>query len=551
MSTPSATQEINLHQYRWPKIIIARFVARHTVRGALMWAAIFGAYVASKAIGFVKLYPTEAARQKIAATFSNNLGIQLLIGQAPRDSTTAAYVAWNCANIIVVFGAIWAFLTATKYFRGEEESGRSEVLLAGQTTARRAAINILSGIGLSLIAFFALISALLILVGRYNGVDYSTSAALFFAFVVTLGISLFMAIGALVSQLMPTRSRAAGTTGAILGIFFLIRAMGDVTSAHWLLNLTPLGWVEKAQPLARVQALWLIPFFVSLVIIVPLTISLAGKRDYGESIISDRAVTKPRFGLLHSPFTLAARLTRANNIGWLSAIFVSALIYGLISKSTGQIFSKSRSFEKAIGHLARQANLSSILEFLGLVFLIQMILIMAYSASSMAAIRRDEALGYIDNFLVQPFSRLRWLAGRLVIIGLMLVSAAVITTLGIWIGLYSQHTGISFHTILLASLNALVPAVLLISVGIFAFGIYPRLTSVMAYAVLAWSFLIALVGSGLNLNHWFLDTSILHQVTLAPTVSPNWPLNLTVVLIAAVLAGIGMLRFNSRDIEGE
>jgi ABC-2 type transport system permease protein len=350
---------------------------------------------------------------------------------------------------------------------------------------------------------------------------------------------------------MPTRSRAAGITGVILGGLFLLRAIGDVTTAHWLLNVTPLGWVEKAQPLANAQPLWLLPFFGVLLVTLPLTVYLAGKRDYAESIISDKTNTKPHFGLLSSPFRLAVRLTRGNNIGWLSAIFVTALIYGLITKSTGQIFSQSKSFEKVITHLAQQVRLSSVLEFLGLVFFIQMMLIMAYAANAMAAIRRDEALGYIDNFLVQPFSRFRWLIGRLTIVGGVLVLAGLITTAGIWQGLASQHTGVTFNTLFLASINALVPAVLLVGVAVFTFGVYPRLTSIMAYAVLAWSLLIELIGTGLNINHWLLDTSVLHQVVLAPTVNPNWSVNLVIVVLAGVLACLGMLRFHSRDIEGE
>jgi ABC-2 type transport system permease protein len=540
-----------MKQYRSPKTVIARFVARRTGRGAVLWALVFGVYLASKAIGFVDLYPTAAARQKIAETFSSNVGIELLLGKAPHAATTAAYAAWNTGGIMVIIGAIWALLLATKYFRGEEDAGRQEIFLSGQTTARRAAINIFAGLTVSLSVFYVVMAVLFMAVGRSHGVDFSTGAALFFALTVIVGITLFMMIGALASQLMPTRSRAASLTAVILGVSFLLRALGDVTSAHWLLNITPLGWIEKVQPLADSRPMWLIPVAGLSIVLGLLTIYFAGKRDLGESIIADKATAKPRLGLLNSPFGMALRLNRTSSFGWLSGIFITSLLYGLITKSTAQVFSQSASFTKVIHRLAQQAQLSGALSFLGIVFLLQMIIIMAYAASAVAAIRREEAEGYIDNFLVRQTSRVRWLSGRLCVSIGVIILAAILTTLGVWLGIVGQHLGISIHTLLLASLNAAVPAILTVGVGVLAFGIWPRLTSILAYGVLAWSFLVEMVSSGLKLNHWILDTSVLHQVVLAPAVNPRWSINAIIIGIAIMLCLIGTVLFKRRDLAAE
>jgi len=546
-----ATSDVSIKSFRSPKTVIGQFVARHTMRGAVLWAAVFGGYVASKAIGFVDLYPTTADRLKIAHSFGSNVGVELLLGRAPRVATTAAYAAWNTGNIMVVIGSIWALLLATKYFRGEEASGRFEVFLAGQTTARRAALNILSGIGISLAGFYAVLAGLLVLVGRYHGVDFGVSAALFFALCVTLGIGVFLSIGAFLSQLMPTRSKAAGITAGLLGASFLLKVIGDITSAHWVLHITPLGWEEQLQPLAGSRTIWLVPLIALITVLIGATFYVVGRRDFNESIIADKPVSKTHLNLLQSPFGSAFRLNRMNALGWLSGVTISAVLYGLITKSTAQVFSQSASFEKAISRLAQQTRLSSALAFLGIVFFMQMVLIMVYAASTLAALRRDEADGYIDNFLVQPYSRLRWLTGRLVMIGLMVLAAGSLTTVGIWLSLTNQNLGVPFHALLLAGINMLAPAILTIGVGIFTFGIYPRLTSFMAYGVLAWSFLIQTLSSGLNLNHWLLDTSVLHQIVFAPAVSPNWGVDLMVVALSFVLILCGALLFNNRDLAVE
>ncbi|HEY5152691.1 MAG TPA: hypothetical protein VII55_01830, partial [Candidatus Saccharimonadales bacterium] len=171
--------------------------------------------------------------------------------------------------------------------------------------------------------------------------------------------------------------------------------------------------------------------------------------------------------------------------------------------------------------------------------------------SSVSAIRRDEAEGYIDNFLVGPVSRLRWLSGRLLLTAAVITLAGLLTAFGTWIGVASQHGGVSFHTLLLAGVNALVPVMVTVGAGVFAMGIRPRLTSLLAYGVLAWSFLISMVSSGISLNHWILDTSILNQVVFAPAVNPRWGTNAALVALSLVLCAAGAILFNRRDLAAE
>jgi putative exporter of polyketide antibiotics len=96
-----------------------------------------------------------------------------------------------------------------------------------------------------------------------------------------------------------------------------------------------------------------------------------------------------------------------------------------------------------------------------------------------------------------------------------------------------------------------VPVLLTVGVGLFMLGLRPRLTSLAAYGVLAWSFLISMVSSGPNLNHWILDTSVLNHVVFAPAADPNWSTNLILVMITAVLGLTGTILFNRRDLQAE
>src|SRR5579872_3720095 len=137
--TATVPLAVRVHKYRSPRTVIGRFVARRTYRSAIFWAAIFCVYVLSKSSGYAAAYPTQADRAGLATTFGNNLGLNALLATPHQLNTVAGFVTWNTLSVTVIIGSIWALLLATRNFRGEEEAGRWEVLLGGQTTARAAA----------------------------------------------------------------------------------------------------------------------------------------------------------------------------------------------------------------------------------------------------------------------------------------------------------------------------------------------------------------------------------------------------------------------------
>lgn len=541
-----------LKRFRLPELTIGRFVAKRTMRSAAFWGIIFCLFVASKAVGYAKAYPSAHDRLALGTSLSNNIGLNAIFGVPHNLATVAGLTIWNTLNAMVIIGAIWALLTATKSLRGEEAAGRWELLLAGQTTARRAALNALAGLAVALLTLFVVAASGFTLVGRVNGVDFSASSSLFFALAVVAGISEFMFVGALASELMPTRAQAASLATAVFGVSFLLRAMADISSAHWISDLSPLGWVEKLQPLYHSQPLWLLPIVGFGVCLAIITVWLAGRRDLGGSVLADHDTARPRTWLLHTPLTTAIRLTRATSLSWLLGISFVAFFFGTLTKSAAQAFSSSLKAEYIIRRLAQAAHaqLTTVAAktFLGVILLLVMLVIMAYVASALGRVREDEAEGYLDNLLVQPVSRLQWLGGRISLILTMLLLTGVATSMAAWAGQVSQHNNVSFQTFILAGINMLGPAVFSLGLGVLTFGFWPRVTSLVAYGVLAWSFLIQMVSSGVNLNHWLLDTSVLHHIALAPATDPNWQAVLILVGLGMVFGVLGVWRFTKRDI---
>jgi ABC-2 type transport system permease protein len=531
-------------------LVIARFVARRSFKGAALWGLAFGIIVAAKAIDYAAIYPTPAARAKIAASFSNNVGLNALLGRPHQINTVVGFTTWNALSVTIIIGAIWAFLLATKSLRGEETSGRWELMLTGRNTARQATVSVLAGMGASLAILYVIAGVVFIGVGHVHTVNFSPQAALFLALACTSAAAEFLAVGALASQLMPTRSRAASLAAAVFGLSFMLKAVGDASSAAWLLNISPLGWIEKLQPLYGSKPEWLLPIAGFVIVVVGLTVFLAGRRDLGDSLFADKDTAKAHTGLLKSPLGFATRLTRVSSVSWLLGISLLALFYGLLTKAAAQAFNASQKALKVEKGLVHGATThTGAIVFLGIVFLFIMALIMAYTASAVGALREEEAEGYLDNILVRPVSRLRWLTGRVGLAVVVVALAGILGGVATWAGVATQHVGISFHALLLAGLNTLAPAYFTLGLGILTFGLLPRITTLVVYAVLAWSFLLQLISSGLKLNHWLLDTSIMQHVPLAPAASPNWT-------AAAILIGLGLLAallgtaiFRARDLQ--
>ncbi len=552
MQVDSSVQAGYFRRFRSPRTVIARFVARRTLRSATVWAFILGAYTASKVIGYVKAYPTVADQATFARSLGSNTGMSALLG-APHDLTTVAgYANWVTMGIISLIGAVWALLLATKYFRGEEESGRSELLLSGQTTASRAAVNTLLGLTINLVVLYAIIAAVFVAIGRYKGVGIGIQSSLFFALAATSAAAVFMALGAFTSQLMPTRTRASTVAAAIFGVSFILRAVADTTSQHWLLNVTPLGWIEKLMPLVGSKPVWLLPIVGWVVVLYALTVWVVSRRDLGESVFSDHDTAEPRTGLLNSSLQMAIRMTRTTSIMWLGGITLMGYLYGSLTKTVIQTLSgQTQSLHNTLSKLETTRTIDLATLFLGVIFLILMATTMAYAASAIGKVREDEAQGYVDNFVVRQVTRHTWLTGRVLLITAVSVGISLCAGVGVWAGLAGQHLGVPINTLLEAGANMIAPSLFTLGVGVFALGFIPRYTTLIAYCVLGWSFLITLIASGTHLSHWVLDTSVLHQTALAPAVNPNWTTNLVMIGLALVLCTLGTLAFNARDLENE
>jgi ABC-2 type transport system permease protein len=183
-------------------------------------------------------------------------------------------------------------------------------------------------------------------------------------------------------------------------------------------------------------------------------------------------------------------------------------------------------------------------------FLVLAVLVAFAGAGQITAARSEESAGRLDHLLTRPVSRSRWLGGRLLVTVVVLLASSVMAGVFAWAGAASQHAGVSLPALAGAGVNLVPPAITIAGIGVLTLGVWPRGTSIVLYALLAWSLLVVVIGGIGATSHWVLDTSVFHQMASAPAVPPHWEADGVMAAIGVVSALVGGIAFKRRDLRG-
>ncbi|MEW6059235.1 MAG: hypothetical protein AB1551_03690 [Actinomycetota bacterium] len=529
--------------------VVAAATARWAGRQGLLWGLLFGATIAASASTYSSSYPTEAARAKIALVFEGNTAWEALFGPIRHLDTVAGFTAYKSGMFTVILGGIWGLLVATRMLRGEEETGRWELYVAGHTTRARAAAQAAIGLGVGVIALWVPTALLTAATGASENVGIGLGASLFFATSVVAAAAMFMAIGLFVGQLAATRHDANLIGAAVLAGSYLVRmaADSDATLA-WLRWASPLGWIEELRPLTGSRPIALIPIAVLVLGLSVAAVAVASRRDLGASALSSRDAPKPRTLLLGGQAGLTIRLTRWTIVAWVAALTVTGLVLGLVAQAAGTALRGAQGLEEAIQRLGATGGGAA--AYLGFVFLLAAGLVAIAVAGQVAGIRNEEASGHLENLLVRPVARWRWLGVRLGVgLGLVVLTSAF-AGVAAWVGALSQHAGVSFSELLKAGLNVVPPAVFILGVGALAYGLWPRGAIGVAYGLVVWSFFVEIISAVFDSNHWLRDTSPLLHMAPVPAADPNVTAAVWLLVLGLLAAAVGTASFGRRDLVG-
>ncbi len=524
-----------------------RALGRRAFRDArirtVSFAYLFAAYAYVQPVGYRHTYSTLSSRLAFAHSFANNDALRLFYGYPFNVVTVDGYTAWRVGGTLAIFAAIFGLLGAVRALRTEEDTGRMELVLAAAVARRTAYLASLAAIAAGIV---------ILLVGLFAGFvagGLPAGGSAYLALATVSVAPVFVGVGAVASQIAPTRRIALELGGAMVGLFLVLRVIADTAGgAGWLRWATPLGWAEAMRPFTGAQPLVLALPVATTGMLLVAAAWIAARRDIGTGVLPARDSAAPRLRLLSSPTAQALRSERGGLIVWLASVGAFAAIIGVIAKSIS-----AAGISKSVAREIQKLGSGSILTptgYLAFVFIFFILAVSLFACAQIGAARHEEADEQLETLLALPVSRRGWLAGRLL---LATCAAAVISlTAGLltWAGAAAAGVSISLPRMIEAGANCVPIALLFLGIAALAYAVVPRASAGIAYGLVTVAFLWQLVGSLLGAPKWLVDLTPFEHVGFVPA-QPFRP------AAAAIMVGIGLVAalaalevFRRRDLLG-
>jgi ABC-2 type transport system permease protein len=521
-------------------------IVLHALRGERVRLIVIGvicaAYAAGQVVGFRETYPSAADRVRFAHVFSDNIALRLFYG-VPHDlATVAGYAEFRVVGILAIVTAAWSVFAAVRALRGEEDTGCYELILAGAVGRGGAVMAILAALAAECLLIWLVTTFAFLLAGALPGDMTARESALTAAALVAPAV-VFATVGALASQLAPTRRSAqAGGVGAV-GLAVLLRIAADVGhGVGWIRWLTPIGWAEEIRPVTAPRPAVLLLFAAAALVIAAAAVAVARRRDIGGSVLHGRAVVPSRTALLGSPTQAALRAELPTLAGWAVSAGLFAALLGGFAGSIAEEIGKTHIHTYGLA-------LSTPAGYLAVVFSLFVLLVALFAVSHVGGLRDEESSGRLETLFALPVGRRRWLAGRLVIAAAATAALALLLGVCAWAGAAVADAGVGLTGLLAAGANSIAASLLFLALGVLLFAWLPRPSPGIAFGLVGVAFLWELLGGLLGAPGWVDSLSPFHHVTQVPVAAADLSGTAVMLALAAVAAVAAVDRFARRDLQ--
>ena len=361
--------------------------------------------------------------------------------------TPGGYATWRLTLTLPLL-AVWALLTVSRTLRGEEDNGAMDTLLSVPRSRRRIAVEKLAAIALALLLIGLLIGVLAFAGARAINLSLPASRATLFGLNTTLFACVFGAIALVVSQFTREGRTAAGVTGILLGLSYVLTSAGRVVSGgDWIGRLSPLYYFELNKPLVAGYAVnWgaLLSMATLTVVLTALGMMLFERRDVGIPVVLPVPITRahrPQGGIPHGAWWLRSVFARYVStaarpaLWWGIAVGCYAmLLTGLLRQLQRNVIDLLGDFAKSgplygelIAKLTQGGGVAVNLGLLNLVFTLLVVVVAAFAVTIANSWAIDEEGGRLELVLATPHTRRRVILAHFgaAVIALFVVSGLI------------------------------------------------------------------------------------------------------------------------------
>jgi len=529
----------------------------------LGWGIGMGLVIISPMASVATLISTPQARAALVA-----LAAQFAWNAEPVATGTVGGYATFKIGIFIFLVGVWPLLAASRMLRGEEDRGSLDVLLSMPRTRARVALEKLAALWTALLAIGMIAGVLAYLGGVAFHGNFILLDGLLFGLDLALICAVIGCIALLISQFTHERGPAAGATGGLLIVFIVVDMVHRVVpNTEWVSRLSPIYYYNLSKPL--------IPSYGTsvggMLVLLGLAVVLSGaavwlfvRRDVGDVVripglplraaIPSRALPTGDWSL-RSVYARSLGMIAMPTFWWTLLIagfaaWMVVVVEQMVGKLNDLLNSSSGS-SPALGILKNIGGGGTALNsiFLGAMFELLPVLLMAFAVTQVSRWKTDEDEGRLEIILSTPQSRSKVLLGRFaalataaVIVGVATLAAtAGASALG---GVKLDPTNLAEATLGMIPLGLLIAAI-----GYLASGWLRNAadTGLLSFLLAAW-FFISFIGPDLKWPDitlrlsafYYYGTPLLHGLELA---------NLAVVVaLGAAALAFGSLRFAHKDI---
>jgi ABC-2 type transport system permease protein len=342
---------------------------------------------------------------------------------------------------------------------------------------------------------------------------------------------------------------ANGICASVLGVTYVLRAVGDTAGPHgprWASWLSPVGWGQLARPYAGDRWAVLLVFVGFVAVMVAVASALAARRDLGAGLLRERRGRATAAPWLRTSGALAWRLQGGLLAWWMLAFAFLGVVLGSLASSVSSIVSSQQAHDM-ITRLGGVRGLTD--AFLAAELGIAGVIASAFAVQATMRLRSEETAQRAEPVLATAVGRVTWAASHLVVA--LVGTAAMLLATGVAAGtvraVQTGHSSDFWH--LVAGALVQLPAVwLLAGITLAAFGLVPQATAA-GWAALVVFLLIGELGPLFQLKQWALDLSPFAHIPHLPGGTVSAAPLLWLLAIAALLVVAGLVGFRRRDLE--
>lgn len=508
--------------------------------GALVIAAATGLL---QWLGVAAYHKSQSSGGGLMTAMADIPAMRAVYGLPTAINTLGGFAVWRVELFVTLFGTVWMVLATARVLRGNEETGRLDLVLANPLSLTRAT-------AVSLATIFTVPLLIALVVGSVlQGLDAAAAGSWLYAAGIGLLLATFVAVAALASQLMPERRRVIGLATGVLLATFVIRMWADgSTNGGWARWATPFGWVEQLHAFGGNDLLPLIPLVATPAVLVTAALLLARHRDTGAGMVRAADTKQASTRLLSRPLAFATRRRIGELAAWGAGLVVLGILSGGLSQSYVGFPQKEPESYKLLQQLGMGAAVTPS-GFIAIMDALYAVVLVGYAIACIHGDYDDETSNRLDLPYSNPVTRTGWAGSTVVTVTGALIVLTVVLGLATWAGSAMASAGLSAGDSLAAAANVLPAVILFLGIAMLLHGVRPSWAAGVTGVLAIGLFLVEMIGPGMSWPNWLLDLSPFHHLALVPAEPAGWTALVVMLCIAVAAAALGLFSYAHRDLQ--